>query len=106
MISSGSISKSIIGFAVLGLFGVLAVSAAEPEHEHHHDSAPSTPSKVEVPMKHQTTPESGKAREAGYRGHEMMQSTTVLSDLAVQCQQARDGLIILDRATLARCDGS
>lgn len=50
-------------------------------------------------------PTSGKAREAGFDGTELMEATSADASLAVRCAQASRGLIVLDRATWAQCTG-
>ena len=52
-----------------------------------------------------TPPASGKAREAGFDGTELMESTSADASLAVQCAQASRGLIVVDRVTWAQCTG-
>ena len=61
----------------------------------------------EAPALHMLTapPASGKAREAGFDGTELMESTSADAALAVQCAQASRGLIVVDRATWAQCTG-
>jgi hypothetical protein len=73
---------------------VLATAPHAAEHTHGSPPAP-----VATPLP------SGKAREAGIGGPEMMESTTVESSFAVQCAQAARGIVMLDRAALARCTG-
>lgn len=96
--------------AALVLVSSTAVPAygAEPAHAGHGPAAAATPTPAAgtSPASATSPPPSGKAREAGYRGADMMESTTVESALAVQCAQASAGIVILDRATLAKCVGT
>jgi hypothetical protein len=78
----------------------VAIHAGAAEHAHEHGAVAPAPEAAPKPTE---TPASGKAREAGFRGAEMMPSTTIENDLARRCEHARDGLILLDRATLAKC---
>jgi hypothetical protein len=80
--------------------GVLRAQAAEQDHS-GHTAMPAAPAAVTTAPAE--TPPSGKGREAGYDGGDMMQSTTIENPLALQCAQAGRGLVALDRATLARC---
>ncbi len=77
-------------------------SAPEPAAMDHSkmnmEAAPPLPMLAEPPA-------SGKAREAGFDGTELMESTSADAPLAVQCAQASRGLIVLDRATWAQCTG-
>jgi len=49
-------------------------------------------------------PASGKAREAGYEGNYNMKQTTVESSSKTKCKLAQQGIIMLDRASWARCN--
>ena len=100
--------------------------AAEPapmDHSKMNESTPMDHSKMNMdestPMDHAkmnmdeapalpmltAPPASGKAREAGFDGTELMESTRADAALAVQCAQASRGLIVVDRATWAQCIG-
>ncbi|MBI5450568.1 MAG: hypothetical protein HY940_04340 [Gammaproteobacteria bacterium] len=48
-------------------------------------------------------PVSGSVRDVGADGSHLMEPTSIEADLQTRCHQARQGLILLDRATLQRC---
>ena len=50
-------------------------------------------------------PASGRAREAGSDGRYAMEATTVSDDIQTKCAQATRGLVMVDNATWAQCDG-
>ncbi|MBI3775461.1 MAG: hypothetical protein HY273_07900 [Gammaproteobacteria bacterium] len=106
--------------------GAMERSAAEPVPMDHSKMDAPTPmdhSKMNMdepaPMDHSkmnmeeaaplpmlaTPPASCKAREAGFDGTELMESTSADASLAVQCAQASRCLIVVDRATWAQCTG-
>jgi hypothetical protein len=80
-----------------GLASSMAL-AAEPGHEGHGIAAPAPPSSLI-----DAAPPSGKARESGFDGNDMMESTGVDNVASVQCAQAARGIIMLDRAASANC---
>ena len=50
-------------------------------------------------------PASGKAREGGYDGRSVMESTGHVMPLAARCAQASRGLVMLDSASWEACGG-
>jgi len=95
-------------------------AVAEMDHSHMDHAAMERSAAEPAPMDHSkmnmmeeaaplpmlaTPPASGKAREAGFDGTELMESTSADASLAVQCAQASRGLIVVDRATWAQCTG-
>lgn len=94
-------SRTIFSTLALALIAGSAASAAENTHEGHAAAAPVTTSPKPI-----TSPASGKAREAGYDGRDMMESTTAENLASVQCAQAARGLIMLDRAAAVQCTGA
>lgn len=102
------------------MLGVLCAAtsltrAAEVEQS-HNDHAAAAPVSVDhasmtmeaaapLPML-AAQPASGKAREAGFDGTELMESTSADASLAVRCAQASRGLIVVERAIWAQCTGT
>jgi hypothetical protein len=89
-------------------------AVAESDHSHMSHDAMGPAAVDHAKMSMETTaplsmlavpPASGKAREAGFDGTELMEATSVDAPLAVQCAQASRGLIVVDRATWAQCTG-
>lgn len=90
---------TILIFAALGMAALAGQAVAEMDHSKMNmEEAPALPM-LAVP------PASGKAREAGFDGTEVMESTRADAALEVQCAQASRGLIVVDRATWALCTG-
>ncbi len=99
--------------------GATPEAATEMDHSHMDHGAMQHNAAEPAPMDHTmmnmeeaaplpmlaTPPASGKAREAGFDGTEIMESTSADASLAVQCAQASRGLIVVDRATWAQCTG-
>ena len=50
-------------------------------------------------------PTSGKAREGGYDGRYVMESTDVSTALSTRCAQASRGLVMMNNAEWLRCGG-
>ncbi len=87
---------------VFTLVAVPVARAAEHAHEGHGATTiPAAPPGVLT-----TPPASGKARESGYDGNDMMESTTVENAADVQCAHAARGLVMLDRVAAAQCSGA
>lgn len=85
--------------SVVYLGTVWAASQAPHEHAGLQQNRDQTMGGAVVPE----TPPSGAARSTGYRGREVMPAMRADDPLASRCALARDGIIILDRATWARC---
>ena len=51
-----------------------------------------------------SVPASGKSREAGYDGRYAMEPTRHDDDIATQCAKASRGLVMIDKATLSKCN--
>lgn len=94
-------SRTIFSTLTLALIVGSASWAAENAHEGHAAAAP-----VATPAMSTTLPASGKAREVGHDGRDMMESTTPENFASVQCAQAARGLIMLDRAAAVQCTGA
>jgi uncharacterized protein involved in copper resistance len=82
--------------------GAMELGAAKPAPTDH--SKMNMDAAAPLPML-AAPPASGKAREAGFDGTEMMASTSADASLAVRCAQASRGLIVVDRATWVQCTG-
>ena len=91
-------------FVIASIVGAGFGHANAAEHDAHAGHSMTAPATAPGTMP-SSTPASGKAREAGYEGMDMMEATGVEVSLAVQCAQAGRGIVMLDRATLARCAG-
>lgn len=87
-----------VGFAPVLLLACVPVSlAAESGHSQH---APAPPAQIVA------APASGKARESGFDGNDLMESTSAENATGTQCAHAVRGLVMLDRAALAQCSGA
>lgn len=98
-----------IATVVAGLLLSLPTAQAQSSHgamEHggHGDGYGVKPSAGKLPALN-NMPESGKAREAGFDGRSLMESTRIHADLATKCAQAQRGLIHLDNAAWKKCGG-
>ena len=100
---------------VTGLFiagsPVLAADMDHTKMDHSSmmsDTSLTATSKVrekETLQKLSTMPASGKAREGGYDGRYVMESTDVANPLQRRCAQASRGLVMMSNAEWSRCGG-
>lgn len=77
------------------------------DHAQHsmHDQPAAMPQKHSALQPLEAMPASGKAREGGYDGRYVMESTGHALSAAERCAQASRGLRMLDNASWADCGG-
>lgn len=111
--------KTVITLIIAGLAATMPLAAAEMDHSQHQgmdhsqmqhsgmpSATPTLPRKATVQLeKLGRLPASGKAREAGFDGRHVMESTSIEEDLRSRCAKASRGLIMLDNTEWSRCGG-
>ena len=106
--------RTLILSILLTLAAIFSAQAAEVDRskmnhsEMLHGTSLTTTTKIQknVRLKNLTAlPTSGKAREGGYDGRYVMESTDVANTLSIRCAQASRGLVMMSNAEWARCGG-
>ncbi len=93
---------------ILALTFPLSSFAAPMGHEEHSMSSMSSMSTMTQQLDEDKsigdTPPSGKGREMSYQDRLFFDTVNLTDDPTVRCEQAKRGVVILDRATLADCN--
>jgi len=70
---------------------------------HHESKQTKKPTQAKL-LTLEQIPDSGRSREAGFDGRYNMEPTSMLYDAKTRCANASRGLVMLDNATLAKCE--
>jgi len=70
---------------------------------HHESKQTKKPTQAKL-LTLEQIPDSGRSREAGFDGRYNMEPTSKLYDAKTRCANASRGLVMLDNATLAKCE--
>lgn len=102
--------KTILVSSAVFLLTLSPVMAAEMDHSQHQGMDHSQHMKMQKKGNDRldvlgTMSNSGVAREAGYDGKYIMETTTVNDSIMAKCAKASRGLIMVDNKTWAKCGG-